>query len=108
MTPSHDEVHKELERRIERADNEIIDIYGLLHTIDTKVDGLERRLTVRLDGMDRRFDAVDTRLDGIDGRLDGIDGRLDGIDGRLDGIDGTLVGLTASIAEVLRRLPEAC
>lgn len=82
MTPG------EIERKVRQLDNDVQEIYVLLHAISA---------TQSRHG---------NRLDGIEGRLDGIDGRLDGIDGRLDGLATQLGGLTESMAEVLHRLPE--
>ncbi|CAN5587922.1 hypothetical protein BH11ACT8_BH11ACT8_08520 [soil metagenome] len=82
MTPG------EIERKVRQLDNDVQEIYVLLH------------------GISATQSRHSNRLDSIDGRLDSIDGRLDSIGGRLDGIDGQLGGLTSSMAEVLRRLPE--
>ena len=82
MTPG------EIERKVRQLDNDVQEIYVLLHGISA---------TQTRHG---------NRLDRIDGRLDGIDSRLDGIDGRLDGIGGQVSGLSESMSEVLRRLPE--
>jgi len=89
MTPG------EIERKVRQLDNDVQEIYVLLHGISA---------TQTRHG--NRLDRIDGRLDGIDSRLDGIDSRLDGIDGRLDGIGGQVSGLSESMSEVLRRLPE--
>jgi septal ring factor EnvC (AmiA/AmiB activator) len=70
---------------------------------------IERQLTQHGADIEAIYDIVsdmqktlkrhDARYDRIDRRLDGIDGRLDAHDRRFDTLDATL-------AEVLRRLPE--
>ena len=49
-----------------------------------RLDELEGRVNLRLDGMETRLDGVETRLDGVETRLDGVETRLDGVETRLD------------------------
>lgn len=78
----------------------------LLRRISQRLDGMDRRL----ERMDERFDAMDERFDGVDGRLTAVEGRLANIDGRLAHIEGQdLATLRQSIDEhemgrALRRL----
>jgi archaellum component FlaC len=85
----------QLELRVSRLENDTKSIYEII----TGIISTQQQHS-------RRFDDIDGRLDGIDGRLDGIDTRLDGIDGRLDGIDRRFDSVEATLAEVVRRLPE--
>lgn len=78
----------EIERKVRQLDNDVQSIYELLA------------------GLSATQTRHGNRLDTIEGHLERIDGRLDGMDGRFDRIDTRLDGLTASMAEVLRRLPE--
>jgi hypothetical protein len=84
------------ELRLSRLENDSTALYELIGEVRTTQQ--EHSL---------RFDGIDFRLDGMDSRFDGIDSRLDGMDSRFDGIDGSLVGLQATLAEVLRRLPDS-
>jgi chromosome segregation ATPase len=52
--------------------------------------GVEKRLTTRLDVVDKRLDVVDKRLDELDKRLERVERRLDVVEKRLDGIDAKL------------------
>ncbi len=76
----------EVERKVRQLDNDVQEIYVLLH----QISATQSRHGNRLDSIDGRLEGIDGRLDSIDGRLEGIDGRLDSIDGRLEGIDGRL------------------
>jgi hypothetical protein len=101
----------EMQRKVTQLGNDVNDIYEMLSTIsmtqthhgrrlndvEAKIDGVETRLTARLDGLGTRLDGLDTRLDGLDTRLDGLDTRLDGIQGRLGTVDD-------NVAEILRRV----
>ncbi|HEX7738325.1 MAG TPA: hypothetical protein VF426_01615 [Marmoricola sp.] len=66
-------------------------------------DGLGARVTRLENDTESIYEIlgeVQNKLVDHDARFDAIDQRLDGIDQRFDGVDSTL-------AEVLRRLPEA-
>ena len=76
----------ELERVVRQHGNDLEAIYELLGALGSKIDGVEERLTARLDGHDAQFVAVAARFDAVDSRFDRVDEVL---------------------AEILRRLPEA-
>ena len=84
----------QIEHKFRQHDSETLTIYDMLAEIKETVTA-----------HDARFGELDGQLDRVDGRLDTIDTRLDTIDGQLGGIDGQLGGLSASLTEVLRRLP---
>lgn len=79
---------RETELRLSRLENDTESLYELVS--DVKDTQLEHT---------RRFDVIDRRLGGMDRRFDGIDRRLDGMDQRFDSVEATL-------AEIVRRLPE--
>ena len=59
--------------------------------VHTKVDGVEVRLTAKIDGVDTKVDRVDTKIDGVDTKVDGVEVRLtakiDGVDTKVDRVD---------------------
>jgi archaellum component FlaC len=92
----------QIDFRVTRLENDVTAIYQLITDIRSTQDAHSRSF----DGIDRRLDGMDQRFDGIDRRLDGMDQRFDGIDNRLDGMDQRFDSLEATLAEVVRRLPE--
>jgi chromosome segregation ATPase len=74
--------------------------------------GVEKRLTTRLDVVDKRLDRVegrldelDKRLDRVEGRLDELDKRLDRVEGRLDVVEKRLDGIDAKLDILISRVP---
>src|SRR3989344_3470530 len=53
-------------------------------TLSDRINGVENKLTEKIDG-------IDGRMDGLEGRMDGIDGRMDGLEGRMDGLEKAIV-----------------
>ena len=47
--------------------------------VDTKVDGVEVRLTAKIDGVDAKVDRVDAKVDRVDTKVDGVDTKLKAI-----------------------------
>ena len=45
--------------------------------VHTKVDGVEVRLTAKIDGVDTKVDRVDSKIDGVDTKVDGVDTKVD-------------------------------
>ncbi len=86
---------RETELRLSRLENDTESLYELVS--DVKDTQLEHT---------RRFDVIDRRLGGMDRRFDGMDQRFDGIDRRLDGMDQRFDSVEATLAEIVRRLPE--
>ena len=84
-----------LNRRVSRLENDTESLYELV----TEVRGTQDEHT-------RRLDQVDARLNQVDARLIQVDARLEQVDARLDRIDTTLTEHTATLGEILRRLPE--
>lgn len=76
------------ELRLARLENDSNSLYDLVAEICTT----QQEHT-------RRFGAIDRRFDAIDGRFDAIDRRFDAVDRRFDSV-------VATLAEVVRRLPE--
>jgi chromosome segregation ATPase len=85
----------QIDFRVTRLENDVTAIYQLITDIRSTQDAHSRSF----DGIDRRLDGMDQRFDGIDRRLDGMNQRFDGMDERFDSLEATL-------AEVVRRLPE--
>ena len=71
----------QIELRVSRLENDTASLYELV----AEVRSVQREHS-------RRFDAMDGRFDAMDGRLDAMDGRFDSVE--------------ATLAEVVRRLPE--
>ena len=71
----------QIELRVSRPENDSTALYELVSDIQRTQQEHSRRF----DSVDRRFDAVDQRLDGFDRRFDAVE---------------------ATLAEVVRRLPE--
>lgn len=74
---------RSIERRVSRLENDRDAMYELLEEFRSEARG-----------------ALDELRAETNARFDGVDARFDGVDARFDRIEGTL-------AEVLRRLPEA-
>ena len=90
-------------RRVRRAENDIIEVYGLLEGIQRTVDQQTVTLahhSVLLNGHTVRLDRMETRLNGVETRLNGVETRLQGVEIRLDEHGDML-------KEILRRLPAA-
>ncbi|WP_395692637.1 hypothetical protein [Nocardioides sp.] len=71
--------------------------------------GLNRRVTRLENDTESLYDLlteVRSTQDEHTGRLDQVDTRLEQVDARLDRIDTTLTEHTATLGEILRRLPE--
>jgi hypothetical protein len=83
------------ELRLSRLENDSIALYDLI----AAVSFTQQEHSRRFDAMDQRFDGVDQRFDGVDQRFDGVDQRFDAMEQRFDSVEATL-------AEVVRRLPE--
>ena len=84
-----------LSRRVSRLENDVASLYELV----TDIRSVQDEHTQRFDEHDRRFDEHDRRFDEHDRRFDEHTGRFDEHTGRFDTIDATL-------AEIVRRLPE--
>ena len=54
--------------------------------VDTKVDGVEVRLTAKIDGVDAKVDRVDAKVDRVDAKVDRVDTKVDGVDTKLKAI----------------------
>ena len=81
-----------------------------LDGVETRLDGVETRLDgveTRLDGVETRLDGVETRLDGVETRLDGVEARLDGVEARLDGVETRLDGVEKEVREGFARVTNA-
>jgi uncharacterized coiled-coil protein SlyX len=61
--------------------------------MDTRIDGLEKRMNTRIDGLEKRLDSQDKRMNT---RIDGLEKRLDSQDKRLDSHGGMLAKLLAA------------
>ena len=72
-----------------------------------RLDELEGRVNLRLDGVETRLDGVETRLDGVETRLDGVEARLDGVEARLDGVETRLDGVEKEVREGFARVTNA-
>jgi hypothetical protein len=55
--------------------------------VDTKLTELGASVDARFDSVDKRFDAVDKRFDSVDKRFDAVDERFDAVDERFDAVD---------------------
>ncbi|HZP15994.1 MAG TPA: hypothetical protein VFA96_09250 [Nocardioides sp.] len=73
---------QDIERRMKRTENDITAVYEMLGDLRS-VQGQHSAALIR------------------------IEARLAGHDGRFDAIDGRFEQLTATVSEILRRLPEA-
>lgn len=74
------------------------------------LEGFERRMNVRFDGIDGRLDAMDAHFDGIDKRLDGADSRLDRLERNQNDMQeqiAYLVGSFGKFADDMRKLVHA-
>jgi hypothetical protein len=69
----------------------IIDILSELVVMNRRMDGLDRRLGQRMDGLDRRMDGLDRRMDGLDRRMEGMGQRMEGMDRRVSSITERLI-----------------
>ena len=58
--------------------------------VDTKVDGVEVRLTAKIDGVDAKVDRVDAKVDRVDAKVDRVDAKVDRVDTKVDGVDTKL------------------
>ncbi len=69
--------------------------------VDTKVDGVEMRLTAKIDAVDTKVERVDTKVDGVETRLtakiDAVETKVDRVDTKVDGVE---TRLTAKIDAV--------
>ncbi|MEP6815078.1 MAG: hypothetical protein ABI873_05960 [Marmoricola sp.] len=74
----------EIERKFRQHDNEIVEIYSMLGSIQ----GTLELHTIRFDEHDRRFDLLEGRFDLLEGRFDLLEGRFDEHDRRFDLLDG--------------------
>ena len=72
---------RQLELRVSRLENDSIALYDLIAEIKATQHGH----SARFDSIDQRFDSIDQRFDSIDQRFDSVE---------------------ATLAEVVRRLPE--
>jgi archaellum component FlaC len=41
-----------------------------------RIDGVERRLTLRIDGIDARIDGIDAKIDRVDSKIDRVEATL--------------------------------
>lgn len=71
----------QIELRVSRLENDSNSIYDLI----TEISSIQRAHSRRFDDIDRRFDGIDRRFDEIDRRFGSVE---------------------ATLAEVVRRLPE--
>jgi hypothetical protein len=77
---------------------EIHELHGEIRRLDQKIDGVDARLTIKLDALDQKIDDVDARLNI---KLGSLDNRIDNMDQRLTiKIDG----LRAEMVSELRRV----
>jgi uncharacterized coiled-coil protein SlyX len=83
------------ELRLSRLENDTASLYELI----AEISSTQQEHSRRFDAVDQRFDAVDQRFDAVDQRFDAMDGRFDAMDRRFGSVEATL-------AEVVRRLPE--
>ena len=55
--------------------------------VDTKVEGVEVRLTAKIDGVETKIDGVETKVDRIETKVDRIETKVDRVDTKIDGVD---------------------
>jgi iron-sulfur cluster repair protein YtfE (RIC family) len=55
---------------MQNRDVTLSDVLYAVQQIDAKVDGLEKRLTEKIDAVENRLDKVESRLDAMESRLD--------------------------------------
>lgn len=72
---------RQTELRLSRLENDTTSLYDLV----TEIRTTQQEHSVRFDAVDQRFDAVDQRFDAVDQRFDSVE---------------------ATLAEIVRRLPE--
>lgn len=95
-------------RRVRRAENDIIGVYGVLEGIQRTVDQQTVTLahhSVLLNSHTVRLDRLETRMEGVENRLQGVEDRLDRVETRLDGVETRLDDHGGMLQEILRRLP---
>ena len=84
--------------------------------LKVEVHGVERRLSERIDVVERRLDRIDQRLDGYDQRFERLERRFDGLERRFDGLeqrsdqlerklDAHHDAMRLILADILDRLP---
>ena len=77
--------------------------------LERRFDGLERRfdgLERRFDGLERRFDGLEHRFDGLEHRFDGLEHRFDGLEHRFDGLERRFERFEASVDARFRQIEE--
>jgi len=98
----------DLARKVRQHDDEVLQLYGLVQQVDTKVDDLAEQMAARFDAVDNRFTAQDNRSEAVDERFDAVDRRFDAVDERFDAmeefVESRLGGLDGKLDELLRRL----
>jgi hypothetical protein len=86
---------------VEAVDGKVNAIGGTVGVIGDKVAGIGDEVA----GIDGKVAGIDGKVAGIDGKVAGIDGKVDALTDRVVGLEHRFDGLAASVAEVLRRLP---
>ena len=80
-------------------------IRGDIRLVDQKIDGVDARLTVKIDSLDRKIDVVDARLtvkiDSLDQKIDWLDARLTT---KIDSLRTETVSLKGELLAEIRRL----
>ena len=84
------------DHRLSRVENDVTALYDMV----ADIQAVQRQHSADLARIQAKLGDHDARFDAHDARFDAHDARFDTIDARFDAIDSTL-------AEILRRLPEA-
>ena len=92
----------QIELRVSRLENDTNAIYGLL----AEIRSTQHEHSLRFESVDHRFESVEHHLESVDRRFDAVDQRFDAVDQRFDAVDRRFDSIDATLAEVVRRLPE--
>lgn len=68
----HQVLRNDIQRVREESQERDDHLLFLIQTLNTKIDGVETRLSACLDGVETRLDGVETRLDRVETKVDGV------------------------------------
>ena len=81
------------------------DIRSQFGILTEHIDGVEQRLTRRIEGLEVRMDRLEYRMDKLEGRMDKLEYRMDRLEMRMDSIETLVNQHDRDIKAIRTQLP---
>ena len=94
----HQVLRSDIQRAREESKERDDHLLFLIQTVNGKIDGVEARLSERIDAVETRLGSVETRLGSVENRLDAVETRLGSVETSLGSLETKVDGVAADLA----------